>query len=111
MKYALLFLAGICYAALTYAQTSPPAPRLNELRVSLSNDSMSVIYNNKPLFISTLHELDSCLKKICQGSDHPTIGVESPGGTDQEKIRALVAILNQCHCPILMKSYNRRVHQ
>jgi hypothetical protein len=110
MKYVLLFLAGLSYSALTYAQDTPPALKLSALKISLSNDRMSVIYNNKLLSISTLHELDSCLKKICHSWDHPTtINVESPGGTDQEKIRALTAVLNQCHCPLSM-SYDRRLN-
>jgi hypothetical protein len=108
MKYALLFLAGLSYFALTYAQNTPSAPKQDTLKISLSNDSMSVIYKNKPLSISNMHELDSCLKKIVQGPDHPTIQVESLSDTDQEKVRALLTVLNQCHCPVLMMRMDSR---
>jgi hypothetical protein len=105
MKYAFLFLACfICSTAAMYAQDTYVIHQQNDLKIKFSNDSISATYRNKPLPVNSIRELDSCLKKIIQDPVLPLILVESPDGTDSEKLRALSTVLVQCHCPIIMSS-------
>ncbi len=105
MKYAFLFLASLGYSTLICAQTTTQATRQNLLKITLSNDSMSVLYRDKPVHTgSTIQALDSCLKRTIQSQDNLIIEIESPSDMDKEKIRALLAVLNRYKCPRLMTS-------
>jgi hypothetical protein len=114
MKYVLLILAALSCSILASAQTNTQTHRVDFLKITVSNDSLHAIYNNKPVPASSIQALDSCLRMTIESTDNLSIEVESPGGTDLEKIRSLGKILQRYKVPILMTSYDtirpRAVH-
>jgi hypothetical protein len=101
MKYAFLLLACLGSALLTHAQINKPAADQNRVTVTLSNNIISVSSKSKAVIVHSNEALDSCLQKIIPGLDHPTILLDAPNDMDQEKNRAIRAVLEKFHCPVM----------
>ena len=106
MKYLILFCAGIFITVFAHAQTprfdytnktsnlTPP----DKLKVTLSKDSMFIVYKNQEIPAASMQVLDSLLKKIPVG-EHLTVEFESINA-EPEKKRSVNAVLKQCGCHI-----------
>lgn len=102
MKYALLFLTGMCLSVLTDAQNIKVNSAPDKLKVTLSENNISVSYKNQPTSIGSVQALDSLMKKI-SGQDHLIVEFESINA-EPEKVKSINAVLKQCKCHIARKS-------
>ena len=74
---------------------STPHP-LIKLKVTLSNDSLFIVYNNLKIPGASIQVLDSLLKKV---PDPKQLAVEFEGiNAEPEKQRSVNEILKQCKC-------------
>ena len=115
MKYLILFCAGIFITVFAHAQTprfdytnktsnlTPP----DKLKVTLSKDSMFIVYKNQEIPAPSIQVLDSLLKKIPVG-EHLTVEFESINA-EAEKKRSISTVLKQCHCRIMGHSINKNL--
>jgi hypothetical protein len=101
MKSAFLLLACLGFAVLTYSQINASAAGQNRISITVSNNSLSIVFKNKEIPVPNNQVLDSCLQKIIPGLDHPTILLDAPNDMDQEKLRAIGVILEKFHCPVM----------
>jgi hypothetical protein len=72
--------------------------------ITVSNDSLSVKFDNNRLPVRTTQELDDYLKHNVQNIDEKRVLVQSGSNTKNEKIEAVDIILRQNkieHCPHL----------
>ncbi|OQP67263.1 hypothetical protein A3860_02575 [Niastella vici] len=105
MKYTFLVLAGLCISALTYAQTTDLNAGKTKLKVTLSKDSLSAVYNNQPVYVSNIQSLDSLIKKIAD--PHLEVEFESINAMP-EKNRSVKEVLKKCQCHIISRSLQKR---
>lgn len=115
MKYLVLFCAGLCLSALAHAQTprfdhnnktsnlNPP----DKLKVTLSKDSLFIIYKNQEIPAASIQVLDSLLKKVPIG-EKLTVEFESINA-EPEKNRSINEVLKQCHCRITGHSVKKNL--
>lgn len=105
MKYTFLVLASLCFSALTYAQTTNGNDGKTKLKVTLSKESLSAVYNNQPVPISSIQSLDSLIKKIAD--PHLEVEFESINAMP-EKNRSVKDVLKKCQCHIISRSLQKR---
>jgi hypothetical protein len=106
MKYALLFCAGLCFSVFSYAQNVKV--NLNEntdgnkLKVTLLKDSLFVTDKDQLVPVANIRALDSLIKKL-PDLKNMAIHFETENA-EPEKIRAIMAVLNKCQCPVTRHS-------
>jgi hypothetical protein len=115
MKFLILFCAGLLLTVFAHAQT----PRFNynnntsnltppdKLKVTLSKDSMFIIYKNQEIPAASIQALDSLLKKVPIG-EKLTVEFESINA-EPEKKRSVNEVLKQCHCRIIGHSVTKNL--
>jgi hypothetical protein len=115
MKYLILFCAGFFLTVFAYAQTprfdhtnktsnlTPP----DKLKVTLSKDSMFIVYKNQEIPVASIQVLDSLLKKAPIG-EKLTVEFESINA-EPEKNRSINAVLKQCRCRIAGHSVKKNM--
>ena len=101
MKQLFLSLLAVGVSFLCRAQNGGTAAEQNKLNVTVSNERLSLQYQNKSIELGSLEALDSCLKHIIPVLGRPTILVGSEDGTDRERMRQVAVILESYHCPVL----------
>ena len=115
MKFLILFCAGLLLTVFAHAQTprfdynnntsnlTPP----DKLKVTLSKDSMFIVYKNQEIPAPSIQALDSLLKKIPVG-EHLTVEFESINA-EPENNRSINAVLKQCRCLITGHSVKKNL--
>jgi hypothetical protein len=115
MKFLILFCAGLLLTVFAHAQTprfdynnntsnlTPP----DKLKVTLSKDSMFIIYKNQEIPAASIQALDSLLKKVPIG-EKLTVEFVSINA-EQEKNRSINTVLKQCRCHITGQSVTKNL--
>ena len=110
MKYLLLFCAALCLSVFAKAQrpkydhnSSVKAP--DKLKVSLSNDKLTIVYKNQEIPGATLQVLDSLIKKV-PGKEQLMVEFENFNG-EPEKNKNIDAILKKCQCHVAKHSIRK----
>jgi hypothetical protein len=106
MKLVILACACLCLPVIAQAQTSKfdhtnnistPNPPV-KLKVTLSNDSLFIVYNNQEIPGASIQLLDSLLKKV---PNLKQLAVEFEGiNAEPEKKKSVDAVLKQCKCHV-----------
>ena len=105
MRQLILFCAALCLSAFVHAQTAKFDNNKNinfdssiKLKVTLSDDRLFIVYNNKEIRGASIQVLDSLLKKV---PDLKQLSVEFEGiNAEPEKKRSVDTVLKQCQCPV-----------
>lgn len=114
MKYLFLLGAGLFLSLSSRAQTPRYDTNKNlslekpvKLKVSLNENKMAIVYEDREIPGASTHVLDSLMKKV---PDFKNLKIEFEGiNADPEKKKSIEAILKQCNCPIArhMMSLNK----
>ena len=105
MKQLLIVCTCLCVSVLVRAQIakydtnrSIPFDGSAKLKVSLTNDRLTIVYNNQEVPGATPQALDSLLKKE---PDLKNFKIDFEGtNADPEKKKAVEAVLKQCECHV-----------
>lgn len=109
MKHFILFCASLCLSVFAYTQTV----KLNsdssiKVKVNLSKDNLSIVYNNQDIPAASIRVLDSLIKKE-PDPKKLTIEFESMNG-EPEKIRTIDSVLKQYPCHITKHTIKFNTH-
>ena len=115
MKYLVLLGAGLFLSISIQAQS--PKSDLNKgllltppisMKVSLNENKLAIVYENREIADASTQVLDSILKKV---PDLKNLKIDFEGiNAEPEKKKLIEAVLKQCNCPIArhMISFNRQ---
>lgn len=98
MKKPILFAFALGLSAFCRAQNVGAGQ--NKIQITVSNEQLILVVQNKPVTLGSLPALDSCLKQVMRGLAHPMIEIGSEEGTDRERMRQVAVILEAYHCPV-----------
>lgn len=108
MKQLLFFCAILCLPVLAKSQTAKYDTNKSvafdgpaKLKLTLTNDKLLIVYDNREIAGATVQVLDSLLKKE---PDLKNFKIDFEGiNADPEKKKAVEAVLKQCQCRVSRK--------
>jgi hypothetical protein len=101
MKQPLFLVLFLGLSLFCRAQNAGTASGLNKIQITVSNEHVTLVAQDKSFTLGSLPALDSCLRQIIPSLGHPTIQVGSEDGTDRERMRQVAVILEAFHCPVI----------
>lgn len=116
MKYLFLLPLALGLSVLANAQTAKydtnaslpfsPSPNADKLQVTLSNDSLFIVYKNQEIPSASIRLLDSLMRNI-PIKERLNVEFDTLNSSD-ETVRSINTILNRCQCPTIRRRVNKQ---